>query len=297
MHFEREHRCPSRVHFCHALTSATRSLQSRTRWALTGLGLALLVLLVLPSAQIKLGASQLHGLIGSYTGGGGGWVPCDASGNPLPCDASGNPLPSGDPGLNSDGSAALLHTGSQPTASNDYPVPQTGADPWWYGCYSPQAPGGGPYPSGGGYPGGGLSTSSTAGNSVTAQTGGLSTIGYYDPVYFSGDRPGNTPTPPDLNGTVTTTGSDTLKARFLWTGTGPAPTQATFIIQTSVTANASVGYGSSGKTSGLSATGTATLGSDTVTANAGDAGSPGSKTGGSWQAQQVSPINWPRLFD
>ena len=48
-----------------AFTSATRSLQSRTRWALTGL--ALLVLLVLPSAQIKLGASQLHGLIGSYT--------------------------------------------------------------------------------------------------------------------------------------------------------------------------------------------------------------------------------------
>ena len=37
------------------------------QWALTGLGLALLVLLVLPSAQIKLGASQLHGLIGSYT--------------------------------------------------------------------------------------------------------------------------------------------------------------------------------------------------------------------------------------
>ena len=67
MHLEREHRCPSRVHFCHALTSATRSLQSRTRWALTGLGLALLVLLVLPSAQIKLGASQLNGLIGSYT--------------------------------------------------------------------------------------------------------------------------------------------------------------------------------------------------------------------------------------
>ena len=39
------------------LTSATRSLQERTRWALTGLGLSLLVLLVLPSAQIKLGAS------------------------------------------------------------------------------------------------------------------------------------------------------------------------------------------------------------------------------------------------
>ena len=73
MHFEREHRCPSRVHFCHALTSATRSLQSRTRWALTGLGLALLVLLVLPSAQIKLGASQLHGLIGSYTSNGHYW--------------------------------------------------------------------------------------------------------------------------------------------------------------------------------------------------------------------------------
>lgn len=37
-------------------------------WALSGLGLALLVLLVLPSSQIKMGASQLHGLIGSYTG-------------------------------------------------------------------------------------------------------------------------------------------------------------------------------------------------------------------------------------
>ena len=50
-----------------APTSATRSLQDRLRWTLAGLGLALLVLLVLPSAQIKLGASQLNGLVGSYT--------------------------------------------------------------------------------------------------------------------------------------------------------------------------------------------------------------------------------------
>jgi len=35
--------------------------------------MALLVLLVLPSAQIKLGASQLNGLIGSYTSGGHYW--------------------------------------------------------------------------------------------------------------------------------------------------------------------------------------------------------------------------------
>ena len=35
--------------------------------------MALLVLLVLPSAQIKLGASQLNGLIGSYTSGGHLW--------------------------------------------------------------------------------------------------------------------------------------------------------------------------------------------------------------------------------
>jgi hypothetical protein len=40
---------------------------AEAQWLLTGLGLALLVLLVLPSAQIKLGASQLNGLIGSYT--------------------------------------------------------------------------------------------------------------------------------------------------------------------------------------------------------------------------------------
>jgi len=261
--------------------SAKRPLLARLaekQWALTGLGMALLVLLVLPSAQIKLGASQLNGLIGSYTSGGGGWVPCDASGNPLP---------SGDPGLNSDGSAALLHTGNQPTADNTYPVPKTGADSWWYGCYSPQAPGGGSYPSGGGYPGGGLSTSSSAGNSVSGSTGGLSTIGYYDPVYCAGDRPGSSPQPPDLNGSVTTNGSDTLTAHFLWTGGGPAPTQATFIIHTSVSASASVGYGSSGKTGGLSGTATATLGSDTVTAT--DGGSSGSQTGGSYQAQQVSP--------
>lgn len=54
-----------------------------------------------------------------------------------------------------------------------------------------------------------------------------------------------------------------------------------------MSATASVGYGSSGKTSGLSATATASLGSDTVTAT--DGGSSGSQTGGSWQAQQVSP--------
>jgi len=253
---------------------------SEGQWALTGLALALLVLLVLPSAQIKLGAAQLNGLIGSYTSGGGGWVPCDANGNPLP---------SGDPGLNSDGSAALLHTGNQPTASNTYPVPQTGAAPWWYGCYSPQAPGGGPYPTGGGsYPGsgGGLSTSSSAGNTTSPPNGG--TIGFYDPNNYGGDRSDSGPLPPNLNGSVTTTGSDTLKARFLWTGPGPAPTQATFIIKTSVSASASVGYGSSGKTSGLSGTSTVTLGSDTVTATAGDAGSAGSQTGGSWQAQQAS---------
>ena len=50
--------------------SAKRSPRERMQWALTGLGLALLVLLVLPSAQIKLGASHLHGLIGSYTSNG-----------------------------------------------------------------------------------------------------------------------------------------------------------------------------------------------------------------------------------
>jgi len=56
--------------------SAPRPLLSRLaemQWALTGLGLALLVLLVLPSAQIKLGASQLNGLVGSYTSGGHLW--------------------------------------------------------------------------------------------------------------------------------------------------------------------------------------------------------------------------------
>jgi len=46
---------------------------AEAQWALTGLALALLVLLVLPSAQIKLGASQLNGLIGSYTSGGHYW--------------------------------------------------------------------------------------------------------------------------------------------------------------------------------------------------------------------------------
>ena len=50
-----------------------RPLRERMQWALTGLGLALLVLLVLPSAQIRLGASQLHGLIGSYTTNGHTW--------------------------------------------------------------------------------------------------------------------------------------------------------------------------------------------------------------------------------
>ena len=50
-----------------------RPLRERIQWALTGLGLALLVLLVLPSAQIRLGASQLHGLIGSYTTNGHTW--------------------------------------------------------------------------------------------------------------------------------------------------------------------------------------------------------------------------------
>lgn len=41
-------------------------------WALAGLALALLVVLVLPSAQIELGAKTLQGLVGSYTTSGSG---------------------------------------------------------------------------------------------------------------------------------------------------------------------------------------------------------------------------------
>jgi len=59
-----------------AQASRKRPLLARLaekQWALTGLALALLVLLLLPSAQIKLGAAQLNGLIGSYTSGGHLW--------------------------------------------------------------------------------------------------------------------------------------------------------------------------------------------------------------------------------
>lgn len=45
--------------------------RTRLPWTLAGLALALLVVLVLPTAQINLGAKTLQGLVGTYTDPGG----------------------------------------------------------------------------------------------------------------------------------------------------------------------------------------------------------------------------------
>lgn len=141
--------------------------------------------------------------------------------------------------------------------------------PWWFGAYYPNK-----YLLGNddhyGY--GGLYSSNTAGNSTRDNYNTLAT--FYDPINYGWDRPDNLALPPDLIGSVHADNTDTLKAYFVWTG-DPAhvPKYANFMLQTNVSASASVSYGNAGATSGVSATATATLEQDTVTAKAGDAGS------------------------
>ena len=201
---------------------------------------------------------------GGYPGGGypgsGGWVASDAGGNPLTQYGR---------ALNTDGSVNLLPSGNQPTKTNTYPIPAGAAD-WWFAAYSPNdALTGDP----GNYYYNSLNLSSSAANTVRDNYG-QGPIGFYDPTNHGGDRSDATPLPPNLLGSVHADNSDTLTAYFVWTG-DPAhvPDHQDFLICTSVSASASVNYGSAGATSGVKAKAVATLGSDAVTALAGDYGS------------------------
>ena len=223
---------------------------------------------------VCLALSALHPSQAQYPGGGypGGGYP--GSGGWVPCDASGSPLPAGSPGLNPDGSAALVGTGKTPSYTNTYPIP-AGAAAWWFSAYGPNPTNSGGYPGGGGggYPGAsGLGLSGYADNYAADTSGGQH--GYYDPVSYGGDRP--LPSPPNVTGGATASVSDTLSAHFLWTGPAPVPASATFLVAATASAGASAGYGNSGQTSGLSGTGSASAGGASVTATAGDAGSAGS---------------------
>jgi hypothetical protein len=210
---------------------------------------------------------------GGYPGSSGSWVPSDSSGNPLP---------SGDRRLNSDGGAYLTPSGKQPNLSNTYPIPDSAAQ-WWFGAFSPNKYSAN---SGSEYGSPSLSLYGDADNSTTDEYGS-GPVCFYDPNSYSDDRPDNIPLPPDLLGSAHGDTSDTLTAYFVWTGPDPAPDTANFIVHTSVSANAYVGS-SSGQTAGLSATATASLGGDSVTATAGDAGSSGNQAKEGYHVVQAS---------
>ena len=82
-----------------------------------------------------------------------------------------------------------------------------------------------------------------------------------------------------VNGSVTGDMSGTLLCYFhmYWSGPGPQPSYATFLVSTSLYAQASVDYGGSQLPSGLSATATASDGlfNETASASAGDGASVG----------------------
>ena len=230
----------------------------RLRWALTGLGLALLVLLVLPSAQIKLGASQLNGLIGSYGGGypgGGSW-------QSLPCDASGVLLPS--PNYDQDNFCAL--TGTQTgSATTTYPPFMRAAaqnDPadyeWYLTAFSPAREIYFPYAAGPvpavAYPGFdhkgiNLLGDSWARNYATTNYGNVS--GTYTVPDGSGGVVSGL-----INGTVKTAETGTVTAYFKWfyldtasqpttppLGDAGPPDRMDVVLHARVSAWASVDYG------------------------------------------------------
>ncbi len=200
---------------------------------------------------------------GGYPGSGGGWVPSDASGIPLQ---------PGSHGLNNDGSANLLGTDKTPDTSNTYPIPP-GEEEWWFGAYYPNqyADSTDPYSYG-------LTLGSSANNYTYCWWLWPGEVGTYSPqngpgTHHPGEWPSGTTQPPDLNGSVTAHVEDTLTAYYAWTGPGPVPAHADFLLHTHVSATASVDKGSfppdSDPPGALNGEATATLGSDTVTATAG----------------------------
>ena len=216
------------------------------------------MLLVLPSAQIKLGASQLNGLIGSYGGGypgGGSW-------HSLPCDASGVLLPS--PNYDQDGFCAL--TGTQTgSATTTYPPFMRAAaqnDPadyeWYLTAFSPAREIYFPYAAGPvpavAYPGFdhkgiNLLGDSWARNYATTNYGNVS--GTYTVPDGSGGVVSGL-----INGTVKTAETGTVTAYFKWfyldTASQPAtpplgdagpPDRMDVVLHSRVSAWASLDYG------------------------------------------------------
>lgn len=195
-------------------------------------------------ASALLGLALLTGLLLPHPARAQGWVPCKADGTPLQQGNSG------------DGSATLIGSGATPSV-NPTGV-YTRLFDWWLDAYAPNTQS----PAGGASPGfGGLSLNSFAANNSDA-------TGFFDPNDWRNYRSMDATLPPDITGGVKTTENDTLTAYFVWTGPGPVPDHADFLIKTSVSATASVDYGQSPASSGLSATASATLGSDKADATA-----------------------------
>lgn len=224
------------------------------------MGLALLTLgwLSARPAQAQYPGGGYPG--GGYPGGGGGWVPSDSYGNPTQTPQQ----------VNSDGSANLLPSGKPTKKTNTYPIPDSEND-WWFSVFSPNShPTSDPYY----YYYNSLHLDSHAGNSILDTSRYGHAVGTYAPPpwdpgeWFSGQTQ-----PPDLNGKVHADTGDDLMAYFVWTGDqSQIPDHQDFLLRTSLSATASVSYGTGGATSGVSATGMGMLEGDTVIANAGDAG-------------------------
>lgn len=205
--------------------------------------------------------------------GGGHWggLPCDAQGKDLPTNTYNNGFYS-------------LYGPQSGTISHTYPVPMINAAlayPGLYGDYLYAA-----NPTGAtqlGAPSASVSfpgTASYPNDRVGAFTPGFANASNYgnngEGSYFVDAAHGGPSSGPVI-GSVTADMSGTLLCYFhmYWSGPGPQPASADFLVSTQLYAQASADYGSGRATSGLSVTATVTVDAfkETASASAGDGAS------------------------
>lgn len=177
---------------------------------------------------------------GGYPGGypgSGGWVPS--------------------PSAYTDSNGLVYLTPHPGTADikNTYKMIPDDAAPWWFGAYGPNK-----YDTGSGtqeYGPPSLNLNGVAINRTVDPYGIIAC--FYDPSNYGFDRSDATPLPLDLLGSVTAKNKAPLSVDFLWTGPGPVPDHADFLISTHLSASAGANFGNGGATSGVSASAKAKL--------------------------------------
>lgn len=227
---------------------------NRTPLLLMSLALLALGLLCAPPAHAQ-GGYPGGGSGGGYPGSGGSWVPSSSA------------------YTDSNGFIYLTPQTETSNINNTYPIPDDAAS-WWFGAYGPNKT----YIGSSNY---GSPSLNLIGHASNLAEDPYETKAYvFDPLNYGGDRDDTLALPPDLIGTVTANDKATMSVDFIWTGPGPVPAHATFLLLTHLTVGASANYGNGGATSGVSATAKAktTLPGQSdalemLEATAGDAGS------------------------